>query len=154
MVTANTPSESRTRFLRVAAALLAVALVALLTMLALARQRDSMLDGRWGLVLIELPTASVQPTDLSWIEFQDDRFHGIGECLTFRGVLASPSERRLSIVDMTSSEQCAPLSPVDNAYADEFAIISSYTVSESGFLTLQSRDASIQFTYEWRPSSS
>lgn len=152
-MTSNTTLENRARFLRVAGALLAVVVVALLTMLALSRERDSVLDGQWELVLIELPTESIQPADLSWIEIQDDQFHGIGECLTFRGSLAFPSDRRLSIDDMTSIEECAPLSPVDDAYTDQFSRISSYKATENGFLTLQSSDASIQFSYEWRAST-
>lgn len=133
--------------------MLAVVVVALLTTLALSRERESLLDGRWELALIELPTESIQPADLSWIEFHNDRFHGIGECVTFRGTFALTSDRRISIADVTSSEECAPLSPVDSAYTDQFSTISSYTVTERGFLTLQSRDASIQFSYEWRRST-
>jgi len=142
---------SKTRLLQIGAVTAAVILIVALATLALSRERGSALAGRWELVLVELPTDSVEPSESSWIEFGDGRFHGVGDCVSFQGKVQVPGEGRLTIIDMSTQAECAPLSPVDTAYDDDFPAVTSYMLSSNGSLTLQSSDASVQFSYGWAP---
>lgn len=123
-------------------------LVAALALIAISRTPENALDGRWDLILIETPEGSFGPASGNeWIEFSGPGFRGEMACFEFNGEFVATTTGTLQLGEWGWGGSCEELDPASQAFDRYFPEIAEYRVGPSG-LTLESSDASVQFTYE------
>lgn len=120
--------------------------VGALTTVALTRPAKSQPGGTWELFLIETPVGSFIPEDTSWIEFDDTGFHGTIECWEIDGFYRVDETGLFEVDGWGVSNLCDDEGPeftqVFERYFDEATV-----VRVGGGMTLQSQDASVQFSF-------
>ncbi len=122
-------------------------LVAALALIGLSRIPEASLDGRWSLILIETPEASVGPVSGNeWIEFDGASFRGEMPCFEFDGELMVTRSGNLELGGWGWAGGCEELDPASKAFDEYFGSISEFEIGTGG-LTLQTADASVQFSY-------
>ncbi len=130
---------------RIAVLALVLLIIGALTLIALLRFDDNPIEGRWQLILIELPRGSLQRGDGAWIEFDGDDFSGHVDCVDFEGVATLLPDQHIELAQIAWSITCEPVTALADAHMSHLDTLSRYSGRNS--LTIQTTDASVQFTY-------
>ena len=124
-----------------------VLLVGVLTFIAIDRiEAPPSLDGRWALVVVEMPEGSFHPVSgPEWIEFQGSTFQGHMDCIDFEGDFEVAGADQFMLGDLRWNGGCGDMVGTGYGFEQYFYHVTLFRIDTD--LVIHSVDDSVRFIF-------